>query len=54
MRSIRNLFASLKRMRRKVEFIRFPEESHGLSRIGRPDRRLARLDKILEWFKRYL
>ncbi len=48
------LFAYLKMMRKKVEFVRFPEEPHGLSRHGRPDRRIARLDWILKWFKRYL
>jgi len=48
------LFATLKVMRRKVEFVRFPEEPHGLSRHGRPDRRLARLEWILKWFERYL
>ncbi len=49
-----NLFATLKLLKRKVELVRFPEESHGLSRGGRPDRRLARLEKILDWFERYL
>jgi dipeptidyl aminopeptidase/acylaminoacyl peptidase len=48
------LFATLKLMKKKVEFIRFPGESHGLSRHGRPDRRLARLEWILKWFDRYL
>lgn len=49
-----NLFAMLKILKRRVEFVRFPGESHGLSRGGRPDRRLARLEKILAWFERYL
>ena len=44
----------LKVLKRRVEFIRFPEEPHGLSRQGRPDRRQVRLEKILEWFERYL
>ncbi len=48
------LFTALKMLRRKVEFVRFPEEPHGLSRHGRPDRRLARLGWILKWFDRYL
>ncbi|MGH8003143.1 MAG: S9 family peptidase, partial [Limisphaerales bacterium] len=48
------LFLSLKYLKRKVEFVRFPEEPHGLSRHGRPDRRLARLGWILKWFDRYL
>lgn len=47
-------FATLKLMRKKVEFLRFPEEPHGLSRHGRPDRRIARLTWISKWFNRYL
>lgn len=48
------LFVTLKLMKKKVEFVRFPEESHGLSRHGRPDRRIANLEWILKWFDRYL
>ncbi len=48
------LYTTLKMMRRKVEFVRFPEEPHGLSRNGRPDRRLARLKFILDWFDKYV
>lgn len=48
------LFVTLKLMKKKVEFVRFPEEPHGLSRHGRPDRRIARLEWILTWFDRYL
>jgi dipeptidyl aminopeptidase/acylaminoacyl peptidase len=48
------LFISLKKLRRKTEMIRFPEEPHGLSRCGRPDRRIARLEWIRKWFDRYL
>jgi len=48
------LFVRLKLMKRKVEMIRFPEEPHGLSRHGRPDRRVARLEWISRWFDRYL
>ncbi len=48
------LFATLKLMRRKVEMVRFPEEPHGLSRHGRPDRRIARLEWIVRWFDKYL
>jgi len=48
------LFVTLKMMRKKVEFVRFPGEPHGLSRHGRPDRRVARLEWIAKWFDRYL
>ena len=48
------LFAQLKLRGRTVEFLRFPEEFHGLSRGGRPDRRVIRLEAIRDWFDRYL
>jgi dipeptidyl aminopeptidase/acylaminoacyl peptidase len=47
-------FVSLRRLGKTAEFVRFPEESHDLSRSGRPDRRLLRLGKIVGWFDRYL
>lgn len=47
-------FVMLKMLKRKVEFIRFSEEPHGMSRHGRPDRRVARLELIVKWFDRYL
>lgn len=31
----------------------FPESSHGLSRNGKPNLRIERLDEILEWFQEY-
>ena len=33
----------------EVEMVRFPEESHNLSRSGRPDRRIERLERIVGW-----
>lgn len=48
------MFTKLKVLGKTVEFVRFPDEPHGLSRHGRPDRRMARLDWILKWFNRYL
>ncbi len=48
------LFAVLKRIgKADTEFLRVPGEGHELSRSGRPDRRLARLDAIVEWFERH-
>lgn len=47
-------FISLKRLGREVEFVRFPDESHGLSRSGQPKHRLERLKFITEWFDRHL
>jgi dipeptidyl aminopeptidase/acylaminoacyl peptidase len=37
-----------------TRFLRVPEESHELSRGGRPDRRVARLEAYLGWFRKYL
>jgi dipeptidyl aminopeptidase/acylaminoacyl peptidase len=48
------MFTKLKVLGKTVEFVRFPDEFHGLSRHGRPDRRIARLEWILKWFKRYM
>ncbi len=47
-------FTALKRLgRAEVEFLRFPDEGHELSRSGRPDRRLARLGALVDWFERH-
>jgi acylaminoacyl-peptidase len=49
------LFVQLRRLGNvDTEFVRFPEESHNLSRSGRPDRRIERLERIVGWFDRYL
>lgn len=48
------MFAMLKLLKKTVELVRFPEEPHGLSRHGRPDRRIARLAWIEKWFAKYL
>ncbi|HSA93251.1 MAG TPA: S9 family peptidase [Terriglobales bacterium] len=37
-----------------AEFVRYAEEGHELSRSGRPDRRVDRLERIAAWFKRWL
>lgn len=43
------LFAALKKLRREVVFVRFPHESHDLSRIGKPAHRVERLRLIVSW-----
>ncbi|MDZ7820753.1 MAG: prolyl oligopeptidase family serine peptidase [Candidatus Marinimicrobia bacterium] len=50
MEQAERLYAPLKYMGRDVRLVRFPESSHGLSRNGRPDRRIRRLELITEWF----
>jgi dipeptidyl aminopeptidase/acylaminoacyl peptidase len=48
------LFAQLRRIGKcEVDMVRFPEESHNLSRSGRPDRRIERLERIVGWFDRH-
>lgn len=47
-------FSALKRLGVPTRFIRFPEESHGLSRAGKPSRRVERLGYMREWFSRYV
>jgi len=37
----------------ETELLRVPDEGHELSRSGRPDRRVARLAAIVEWFERH-
>jgi dipeptidyl aminopeptidase/acylaminoacyl peptidase len=37
-----------------AELVRYAGEGHGLSRGGRPDRRVDRLQRIAAWFKRWL
>lgn len=48
------VFVALKRQGVDTEFVRFPGEFHGLSRTGRTDRRIVRLNHIVRWFDRYL
>ncbi|MDR5693678.1 MAG: S9 family peptidase [Armatimonadota bacterium] len=48
------LFVALKKLGREVVFVRFPQESHDLSRSGQPKRRLIRLEWILRWFSTHL
>jgi dipeptidyl aminopeptidase/acylaminoacyl peptidase len=47
-------FVALKRLGVDTEFIRFPDEFHGLSRTGRTDRKIARLGHIARWMDKYL
>ncbi len=48
------LFAALRKLRREVVFVRFPYESHDLSRNGQPAHRVERLRWIVRWFVDYL
>lgn len=48
------VFVALKRLGVDTELILFPDEFHGLSRTGRTDRRIARLNHMNRWFDTYL
>ncbi len=48
------MFGAMRLLGKTVELVRFPEESHDLSRNGRPDRRVERLRRITGWFERFL
>ncbi len=48
------LFIALKKLGKTTEFVRFPDEPHGLSRTGKPKHRVERLQHIVRWFDRYL
>ena len=49
-----HLFTLLRLLGKEVEMLRFPGESHELSRSGSPVHRVQRFEAILEWFGRYL
>lgn len=48
------LWMALRLMGREVEFVRFPDASHELSRSGPPRQRVWRSEAILEFFGRHL
>jgi len=48
------VFVALKRLGVDTKMVRFPDEPHGLSRGGRTDRRIARLEQISTWFQLHL
>jgi dipeptidyl aminopeptidase/acylaminoacyl peptidase len=48
------LFGAMRLLGKTVELVRFPEETHDISRSGRPDRRAERLRRIAGWFERFL
>ncbi|WP_210364638.1 S9 family peptidase [Bacillus sp. REN3] len=48
------MFIALKRQGKTAKLIRFPESNHELSRSGKPDLRLKRLEYLAGWFNEYL
>jgi dipeptidyl aminopeptidase/acylaminoacyl peptidase len=49
-----HLFAILRLLGREVELVRFPAESHELTRSGSPAHRVLRFQLVLDWFGRHL
>ena len=49
-----HLFVTLRLLKRPVELVRFPAESHELTRSGSPLHRVQRFEIVVEWFDRYL
>ncbi len=47
-------FIALRHLGRTVEYVLYPEESHTIAASGRPDRRIDRMTRVLDWFDRYL
>ncbi len=48
------LVKSLKVLGRPVEYVRYPDEGHDLSRTGNPYRRMDRMGRIVEFFERFI
>ncbi len=49
-----HLFTELRLLGKDVEMVRFPAESHELTRSGSPIHRVQRFEIVLEYFGRYL
>ncbi len=48
------LYRALKELQRPVEYVRYPDAGHDLSRSGDPTQRLDRLNRIIEFFDRHI
>jgi acylaminoacyl-peptidase len=48
------LFTTLRLLQKDVELVRFPAESHELTRSGNPVHRVQRFEILLEFFDRHL
>ena len=48
------LFGVLRARGATVEYVLYPEESHTMQALGRPDRRIDMLERTVAWFARYL
>jgi dipeptidyl aminopeptidase/acylaminoacyl peptidase len=46
------LFTTLRLLGKQVEFVRFPAETHELTRAGSPAHRVQRYEVVLDWLSR--
>jgi len=49
-----HFFTLLRLLGKEAEMVRFPAESHELTRAGSPIHRVQRFEIVLDWFSRYL
>lgn len=47
-------FVALRWLGREVEYVLYPEEYHVYQATGRPDRRIDRMNRMLDWFDRFV
>lgn len=47
-------FIALRVLGRPVEYVLYPDESHLFATTGRPDRRIDRMTRMLDWFDRHV
>lgn len=47
------MYRALKELERPVEYVRYPDAGHDLSRTGNPGQRMDRLLRIVEFFERF-
>ncbi|MER7818811.1 prolyl oligopeptidase family serine peptidase [Streptomyces sp. NPDC096153] len=48
------MFVALRRLRREVAYVIYPESDHLMQGTARLDRRIDRHRRVLEWFRRYM
>jgi dipeptidyl aminopeptidase/acylaminoacyl peptidase len=48
------VFTALRRRGKQVTMVRYPNEPHGMVIMGRPDRRIDRLERIVGFFQQHL
>jgi dipeptidyl aminopeptidase/acylaminoacyl peptidase len=47
-------FVALRVLGRPVDYVLYPDEFHLYATVGRPDRRIDRMTRMLDWFDRYV